>query len=583
MAAATPAAAAGSCQLQKMLEVPVVMQGLRPTVAARINGHDITLTVGTGGFFSSVPASTVAATGMTPTAAPFGMQVTGLGGRSGDAKAAKAHEFILATGAFRDMDFLVWEGGGDGLLGQNLMGPFDVEYDFANGVMRFFKAKDCGNANLAYWAADKPVSRISLEDTGKYLSEVKGHGKVDGREIRVKFNSSSSFSYLSRPAAARVGVKPSSEGVASAGVVFGAYGKAIDTQIATFQSFAVGDEEVKNARLRVADTELIDTDMELGTDFFMSHRILISNTQKKLYFTYNGGPVFQLEQAAHPQQAQASPPAASASAPPASAETASALDARGAALTTRRDFTAAIEAFSQAIEKDPNDAAAYRGRALARLQNRQPVLGMADLDSAIRLQPKDVETLLLRGRLLLQAKDQARAAADFDAALKAAPDNRIVVNTTAAAWTSAGQYERAVRTYDAWFAAHPKDPEPASMLTERCYARAVWGRELDAALSDCDQALRKGGKASAALENRGMVLLRLGRTDEAIAQFEAALKAQPKAAWALYGRGVARAKKGDKAGADADFAAAEAIRPAIAAEAKRYGLGADGTVTAATS
>jgi tetratricopeptide (TPR) repeat protein len=577
---AAGSAAAESCQLQKMLEVPVVMQGLRPTVAAKINGHDVSLTVGTGGFFSSVPSSTVAETGMTRTTTPYGLEVTGLGGRQRGAVGARAKDFILAGGVFHDLDFLVFEGGGEGQLGQNLMGPFDVEYDFANGVMRFFRAKDCGNANLAYWAAGKPVSRLNLEDMGKYLSKVRSHAKIDGREIRVEFSSGTGVSFLSRPAAARVGVKPSTEGVTPGGVIFGAYGKAIDSSIATFQSFAVGDEEVKNARLRVADSELNETDMMLGTDFFLSHRIMISNTQHKLYFTYNGGPVFQLERAGV-RQAQAAPPAAEPGG--AASTTTTELDAQGTALTTRRDFPAAIAVFGKAIEQDPNDAAAYRGRAMARLQNRQPALGMADLDNAIRLQPNDVETLLLRGRLLLQAKDLTRASADFDAALKAAPDRREVSGQVAAAWMSAGEYERAVRRYDAWFAAHPKDPEPTIVLTQRCNARAVWGHELDAALADCDQALKKGGKTSGVLENRGLVLLRLGRTDEAIAQFNAALGVQPKAAWALYGRGVAKARKGDKAGADADFAAAAAVRPTIAVDAKRYGLAPDGTVTGAAA
>ena len=38
--------------------------------------------------------------------------------------------------------------------------------------------------------------------------------------------------------------------------------------------------------------------MLLGADFFLSHRILVSNSQHKLYFTYNGGPVFQLDRGA---------------------------------------------------------------------------------------------------------------------------------------------------------------------------------------------------------------------------------------------------------------------------------------------
>jgi hypothetical protein len=34
--------------------------------------------------------------------------------------------------------------------------------------------------------------------------------------------------------------------------------------------------------------------MPLGTDYFLSHHIYVANSQRKLYFTYNGGPVFNL-------------------------------------------------------------------------------------------------------------------------------------------------------------------------------------------------------------------------------------------------------------------------------------------------
>ena len=33
--------------------------------------------------------------------------------------------------------------------------------------------------------------------------------------------------------------------------------------------------------------------MLLGMDFLKAHRLLISNSQRRIYFTYNGGPVFK--------------------------------------------------------------------------------------------------------------------------------------------------------------------------------------------------------------------------------------------------------------------------------------------------
>ena len=71
----------------------------------------------------------------------------------------------------------------------------------------------------------------------------------------------------------------------------------------------MGNEQISNASILVADTdrdeigrsetgshiarsEVGGEEMFLGMDFLRSHRILISHSQKKVYFTYSGGPLF---------------------------------------------------------------------------------------------------------------------------------------------------------------------------------------------------------------------------------------------------------------------------------------------------
>ena len=47
--------------------------------------------------------------------------------------------------------------------------------------------------------------------------------------------------------------------------------------------------------------------MLLGADFLHSHHVLISNSQNRIYFTYNGGPVFHHVTTDRPQEAQPAP------------------------------------------------------------------------------------------------------------------------------------------------------------------------------------------------------------------------------------------------------------------------------------
>jgi tetratricopeptide (TPR) repeat protein/predicted aspartyl protease len=589
VALSAPGVADAACQFQKFAEVPVTMEGLRPTVMAKINGMDAKFLVDTGAFFGGVTADTVAKYGMKPSIAPFGMMVQGAGGAQRDLRAVSAESFSFAGVGFRKVDFVLLGRIGDGVvgnIGENLMGPFDVEYDFANGVIRYFKATGCGfDSNLAYWSAGMPLSRLQIVDPTNTLLKVITYAKVDDHSIRVMLDSGAPLSVMSRNAAARAGIRIDSAGVTSGGISYGVYGKGLENFLAPFASFKIGDEEIKNTRLRVADLDLPSSDMLLGADFFLSHRILISNSQKKVYFTYNGGPVFRLDRTGQ-KQAQAAPPATAAPPPAASASagggpaTAAEFARRASAEAARREFDLAVADYGRAIDLEPDNAGHYRDRASVRLGLRQPVLAMADLDAALKREPNDVETLVRRGELYLSTHAPDQAKSDFEAAARLAPDNSQLPERIGMAYARAGLFEPAVHELDGWIAAHPKNENQPQVLSARCWTRAVWGKALDLALADCDAAMRRD-KNSNVMESRGLVLFRLGRVDEAITQFNAAVRLQPRAAPALYGRGLAELKKGQTAEGEADIAAAKAIAPELAAQYRRYGLAPDAAPDAA--
>ena len=272
----------------------------------------------------------------------------------------------------------------------------------------------------------------------------------------------------------------------------GVQGRGSEYYRAPFQSFAVGDEEIKNTQLMVTTGELLGVDMLLGPDFFLSHRILISNSQKRVYFTYNGGPVFRLDgqpqrmasadaQGASPAQGGTPTASAAPAVPAASGEepkTAAEFARRGAARTSRRDFSDAIADYSQAIALEPENAAYYRARAMTRLQARQPVLAMADLDEALKRQPNDPEALLRRGELYLASRDVTRAKADFEQAIKLAPDRPDLPALIGQVYSGAGQYDLALVQLDTWLAAHPgRRQRRRRVLAARCCTPVSRGRQ----------------------------------------------------------------------------------------------------------
>ena len=305
---ASSAVFATGCRLGKIVEFPVTMRDLRPLVTAKINDVDVRFVLDSGAFYSMISAASAAELKLKTSPAPFGFYLQGVHGTA-DVSIGRAKAFILSGVPMHDVEFLV--GGSEagqgsiGLLGQNFLHVADVEYDLGQGVVRLMQPEDCRKAFLAYWVAQSaPYSVIDLvsepelssRTTGRTirLAPAIGFAHVNGTEIRVLFDTGAGQSILSLKAAARAGIKPESPGVVSAGASYGIGRSTFASYLAPFASFKVGDEEIKNTRLRIGDIDLPNADMLIGADFFLSHRIYVANSQNKLYFTYNGGPVFNL-------------------------------------------------------------------------------------------------------------------------------------------------------------------------------------------------------------------------------------------------------------------------------------------------
>lgn len=269
-------------------------------------------------------------------------------------------------------------------------------------------------------------SRIVSKET--FRDPVVGTAYVNGVAIRTMFDTGASTSFLSLNAAQRVGIKIDSAGVVPGGVAYGFGRSQVETYLVPVSMFKIGEEEIHNTRLRVGKMELRDTDMLIGADFFLSHHIYLANSQSKLYFSYNGGPVFNLAA----QQAAGSAPsavAAAAAAPtptsPADAKPADAKEPvgdaseyarRGAALRARQELDQALQAFNRACELAPDHADYFYQRALLYAQLKQSGPALADLDRTIQLDPHHVAALLARAGYRTQSGDKAGAEADLDAA-----------------------------------------------------------------------------------------------------------------------------------------------------------------------
>jgi tetratricopeptide (TPR) repeat protein/predicted aspartyl protease len=581
----TSAWAADKCEVRVAATLPVTMAGSRPMISAKFGDKTARFILDSGAFYSTLSRASAAEFGLK-TRNVTGFYISGVGGAAA-AGVTVATNFSLAGISIPKVDFLVAgsDTGAAGLIGQNILGLMDVEYDLPHGIVRLMKVTGCKDGNLAYWAEKRPVSILNLiRPSGNvFKPHTEAQILIDGQKVQAMFDTGANDSILSSVVAKRLGAVPGGAGVTEEGLSGGIGMGHVQTYRAKFKQIDVGGEALNNPSIRFADIGVGDTQMLVGVDFFLTHRIFVANSQKVMFFTYEGGPLFGL----NPRRAVTADGTVIAL----TDKTPQPIDAagysrRGAAAASNKRYAEAIADFDKAIALTPGEGHYRYQRAMANFsisydkRGKEPTAaetvaekaGAADLDRAIDLSPNDVDARMLRASRRLRDEDRMGARVDLravDAALAPQSDRRLSV---AGMLTDLGEYDRAIANYDSWFKAHPEDSSRAGAFNGRCWARALAARELDQALDDCNAALRLRKGDASTLDSRALVRLRAGEWKQAVADYDAALKGDPDNAWSRYARGVALTRGGDAKRGSEDHAAAIKLDEKIEERAKRYNL-----------
>jgi tetratricopeptide (TPR) repeat protein len=602
---APSAVAAAKCKISKVVELPITMDSLRPTIDVKINNRDAKFVLDSGAFYSMISSATAAEYSLKTAPGHYGLRVTGIGGTA-DVGVATVKEFSIVGLIIKNVEFLVGgsEVGNAGLLGQNLLENFDVEYDLAAGVIRLFKTEDCGHARLAYWLTpEQDFSWMPIERIEPLHPHTIGVAYVNDKKIRVEFDTGAFVSVLSLKAAERAGIRPDSPGVVESGYSRGIGRGMVMSYIAPFASFKIGDgEEIKNTKLRIADIGLDSADMLVGADFFISHRVFVANKEHKLFLSYNGGPVFNLSKkrpertapspedqpdpqgdgtkqadnsgAASPAQGDGTKQADNSNA--ASPAQAADLARRGSALAARRDFVPALADLSKAIELSPNDPEFYYQRAGTYSASGQMDRALADYNRVLTLRRDFLPAYIPRAEIELTKGDMPAAIADLEAVDRLAPKQADLRLMLAELYGRIDRMPAAIAQFSLWIQNHPDDSRMLAARAGRCLSSALQNQDLATAMGDCNSALRTADKKdrnySELFVDRGLVHLRQGNYDKAIADFNDAFKMTPKNARALYARAVAESRKNEKNDSASDVEAAKQIAPEVAKSFERYGI-----------
>jgi tetratricopeptide (TPR) repeat protein len=120
-----------------------------------------------------------------------------------------------------------------------------------------------------------------------------------------------------------------------------------------------------------------------------------------------------------------------------------------------RQFSAAVEAFTRAIEMDPDNAEAYNHRGVARAYIGKIDDAISDYTRALEIKPELVGALNNRGSAYYQKKLLNQAIADYSKAIEINPYLAEAYSNRGTAWASKGDYFRAIRDYTQALEANP--------------------------------------------------------------------------------------------------------------------------------
>ena len=433
VAPSTPCLAADppKCRLIRIAEWPVRLQNGLPIIEGSINGKKIGILLDTGAYASLITKSSAEKLGLATRGTSEFM--IGVGGES--------RIFVTRLDEFKIGDAVrtgwrVRVGGErpipgvDFVLGDDFFKLVDLEFDYAKGVMRLFQPENCKSAHLGYW--DPGAMVVPLEDADKIIIPI----QVNGRAGRAMVDSGASGSLVSLSFAASLGITPESPGVLPSQCASGLGANIVRSWVARFDTVTLGGQNIRDPQLRIVDLlpELsygrnAAPEMLLGTDFLRTHRMLVSRSQDKVYFSYTGGLVF-----------------------PATPGLGCQGDLDG---KTAKEVLAGLD---EALAANPNDAQALVTRATLRLREKDGAGALADLDAALRLAPNHPVALATRSDVRAVQRDYEGALADADAAI--ANGMRTAPMYVGRAWIRRyqGDLERAIAEYDEALKLDPRHP-----------------------------------------------------------------------------------------------------------------------------
>lgn len=220
-----------------------------------------------------------------------------------------------------------------------------------------------------------------------------------------------------------------------------------------------------------------------------------------------------------------------------------------------KDYDGAEATFAELTRHYPGFDNAYLGRARLRLERKDTVAALDDIEKALSLNKNALNAYILRADIAINShKDYAAAEDDIDHAIKLQPHSAGLYINRAFLRYNQDDYKGAMADYDYALSLDPLNP--AALFNRGLLLTEVSANDL--ALEDFNRVLSLNPDDYRALYNRAIIHEAKGNTAAAIADITRVHEEFPDFPGALYLRSRLHRTRGELKAAEADYRAAEA-------------------------
>lgn len=280
-------ARADDCRLQRAASLPMTIDSTgRITVPMSVSGHVLHMLIDTGGFGSFLTADAAQKTGLV---IEHGYNpdvfITFYGG-------ARVRDFThartvaLAQMKAENMLFGIMPepmpSDEDGIIGQDILRAYDIDFDFAGGNLNFYSTDHC-EGRVVYWT-DSPVAVVPFKRDR--MSHIILDTQLDGKDLTAIFDTGAANSQAEwETVSGMFGLTEKSAGMKKlAGEGAEAY-YTYPFKALTFGGVAVNNPELVLANYGVSHLRTDQPQLLIGINVMRRFHLYIANAENKLYIT----------------------------------------------------------------------------------------------------------------------------------------------------------------------------------------------------------------------------------------------------------------------------------------------------------